>query len=146
LESLSAGLAGSRFLDLYAGSGAVGLEAASRGAGHVVLVEREPKAAQVIRTNIALLGISDVAVVMTPVERYLASAPQPFDVVFLDPPYAEPVDATLALLTEGGWLSSEAVVCVERASRDAATSWPDGIAALRSRRYGDTTLWYGRAS
>ncbi|HEX3707356.1 MAG TPA: 16S rRNA (guanine(966)-N(2))-methyltransferase RsmD [Mycobacteriales bacterium] len=146
LDSLAGGLAGSSFLDLYAGSGAVGLEAASRGAGPVVLVEREPKAAQVIRANLQALAISGVEVVATSVERYLAGAAQPFDVVFLDPPYADPVDTVLAWLVRDGWLAASAAVCVERATRGEPLAWPEGLGAVRSRRYGDTTLWYGRAS
>jgi 16S rRNA (guanine966-N2)-methyltransferase len=66
--------------------------------------------------------------------------------VFVDPPYADPIDATLAALVEGDWLSASAIVCAERATRGDPPSWPEGLEAVRSRRYGDTTLWYGRAS
>jgi 16S rRNA (guanine966-N2)-methyltransferase len=145
LQSLCGALGGRTFLDLYAGSGAVGLEAASRGAGPVTLVERDAKAARVIRANVAALGAPGIEVVEMSVQRYLSSEPSPYDVVFIDPPYADPVASTLAALTEG-WLVSEAVVCVERATRDEALQWPEGIEGLRSRRYGDSTLWYGRAS
>jgi 16S rRNA (guanine966-N2)-methyltransferase len=146
LEALQRGLAERSFLDLYAGSGAVGLEAASRGAKPVTLVEREAAALKVIRGNVADLAVAGVEVVASPVERFLAATPRAYDIVFLDPPYAEPVDATLAALARGGWLREGAVVCVERATRDGSLSWPDGLVELRSRRYGDTTLWYGRAS
>ena len=145
LQAGSTGLVGRTFLDLYAGSGAVGLEAASRGASRVVLVEREPAALKVMRSNAEGLGVSGVVVVALPVERFLAGEPSAFDAVYVDPPYAEPVGATLTALT-AGWLAPEAVVCVERSSRDAALEWPEGLAGLRSRKYGDTTLWYGRAS
>jgi 16S rRNA (guanine966-N2)-methyltransferase len=137
---------GLAFLDLYAGSGAVGLEAASRGAAPVTLVEREASAVKVIRENVRAVKAPGIDVVAQSVERYLAGTPQAYGVVFLDPPYAEPVDEALAALAMGGWLVEDGVVCVERATRDAAVTWPEGLGELRSRRYGDTTLWYGRAS
>jgi 16S rRNA (guanine966-N2)-methyltransferase len=145
LHSLCGDLAGLPFLDLYAGSGAVGLEAASRGALPVTLVERDPRAAKVIRDNAAALGVSDVEVVASSVAKFLDHGPRPYAIVFLDPPYADPVEETLLALA-AGWLAAGAVVCVERASRDRGPRWPRGIDALRSRRYGDSTLWYGRAS
>jgi 16S rRNA (guanine966-N2)-methyltransferase len=140
------GLAGASFLDLYAGSGAVGLEAASRGATPVTLVERDPSAVKVIRGNSSALGVAGVEVVAASVARYLSGTPRAFDAVFLDPPYADPVDATLVALVDGSWLTATAVVCVERASRGDPPGWPEGLEPDRSRRYGDTTLWYGRAS
>jgi 16S rRNA (guanine966-N2)-methyltransferase len=145
LQSLIGDLAGASFLDLYAGSGAVGLEAASRGADRVTLVERDAKAARVIRGNVSALKATNVTVVEASVARFLASDASPYDVVFIDPPYADPVADTLSALATG-WLAADAVVCVERATRDSAPTWPDGIETLRSRRYGDSTLWYGRAS
>ena len=145
LQSLYGELAGASFLDLYAGSGAVGLEAASRGAGRVTLGERDPKAARGIRSNVAALGAANVALVEASVERFLSGDPTPYELVFIDPPYADSVAATLSALADG-WLASDAVVCVERASRDGSVRWPEGIEALRSRRYGDSALWYGRAS
>jgi 16S rRNA (guanine966-N2)-methyltransferase len=151
LESLvegtgSGGLVGRSFLDLFAGSGAVGIEAASRGATRVVLVERDLVAARVIRDNVGAVGVVGVDPVGSSVERYLAGSPQLFDVVFVDPPYADPVAATLTALVRDGWLAGSAVVCVERATRGEPVAWPEGLDAVRSRRYGDTTLWYGRAS
>jgi 16S rRNA (guanine966-N2)-methyltransferase len=146
LTSLRGDLAGLSFLDLYAGSGAVGLEAASRGAGPVTLVERDARVARIIRANVAAVAAAGVAVIEAKVERFLEGDPTPYDVVFLDPPYADPVDAILDRIATGGWLAPSAIVCVERASRDATLEWPAGITAVRSRRYGDTTLWYGRAS
>jgi 16S rRNA (guanine966-N2)-methyltransferase len=146
LASTVGDLGGVAFLDLYAGSGAVGLEAASRGAERVTLVERDPKAARVIRSNIAALAASGVELVEAGVERFLAGDPVRYDVVFIDPPYADPVEEVLARLKSAAWLASGAVVCVERASRGEGVTWPEGIEALRSRRYGDSSLWYGRAS
>jgi 16S rRNA (guanine966-N2)-methyltransferase len=148
-SSLGGDLSGRSFLDLYAGSGAVGLEAASRGAGPVVLVERDARALAALRANVAALGLAEIHVRAESVGRYLAetpapSDPGPFDVVFLDPPYADPVDGVLQALVERGWLTSDAVVAVERATRDGAPPWPAGLVTDRSRRYGDSTLWYGR--
>jgi 16S rRNA (guanine966-N2)-methyltransferase len=143
-SSLGGDLSGRSFLDLYAGSGAVGLEAASRGAAPVTLVEREAKALQVARENVATLGFSQVVVRADDVIRFLAEPTTPYEIVFLDPPYAESVDGVLALLVDGGWLAPGATVVVERDSRGAPPAWPAGIDEDRSRRYGDSTLWYGR--
>jgi 16S rRNA (guanine(966)-N(2))-methyltransferase RsmD len=144
-------LAGSRFADLYAGSGAVGLEARSRGAAHVLLVEADPRAAGVARDNIASLGADGVRLMNAKVAQVLAAAPAdgPYDIVFADPPYAVPdeeIGAMLAALADGGWLAADAVVVVERSSRSPEITWVPGITGVRSRRYGETTLWYGRRS
>jgi 16S rRNA (guanine966-N2)-methyltransferase len=130
---------------LYAGSGAVGLEAASRGAARVVLVERDPHALAALRANVQTLALPQVQVQGESVRRYLAESPeQSFDIVFLDPPYADPVADVLEALFAGGWLAPDAVVVFERATRDGAPDWPPGGVTDRSRRYGDSTLWYGR--
>lgn len=149
----SAGLDGARFADLFAGSGAVGLEALSRGARHVLLVESDPRAARTIRHNIATLGAGPAARLVTArVGQVLATGPpdgEPYDLVFADPPYAVPgeeVTAMLAALVDGGWLAEEAVVVVERATRGGPLTWVEGVTAERGRRYGETTLWYGRRS
>jgi 16S rRNA (guanine966-N2)-methyltransferase len=145
-------LDGARFADLYAGSGAVGLEALSRGARHVLLVESDARAARVIRENVAALGAGPAARLVTgKVATVLAAGPEggPYDVVFADPPYAVPdaeITALLTALVDGGWLVPGALVVVERSSRTGALSWVDGITGERSRRYGETTLWYGRRS
>ncbi|GAA2184259.1 16S rRNA (guanine(966)-N(2))-methyltransferase RsmD [Micromonospora lupini] len=145
-------LDGARFADLYAGSGAVGLEALSRGARHVLLVESDPRAARVIRENVATLRAgSAVRLVTARVATVLASGPDggPYDVVFADPPYAVPDEEITALLTtlvDGGWLVPDALVVVERSRRTRQFEWVEGITPERSRRYGETTLWYGRRS
>jgi 16S rRNA (guanine966-N2)-methyltransferase len=146
-SSLGGDLTGRSFLDLYAGSGAVGLEAVSRGASPVVLVERDPGALKVLRDNVAALGLPGARVVPLPVQRYLshgasAEEHQLFDVVFVDPPYADAVEGVLVSLLHD-WLTPDAVVVVERATRDQF-KWPAGLVTERSRRYGDSTLWYGR--
>lgn len=145
-------LTGARVADLYAGSGAVGLEAASRGAGHVLLVESDARAARTVRENIALLRAAPVARLVTGrVSSVLAAGAQggPYDLVFADPPYAvtnREVTEVLAALVDGGWLAPDALVVVERASRGGPVEWVPGITGERSRRYGETTLWYGRRS
>ena len=144
-SSLGGDLTGRGFLDLYAGSGAVGLEAASRGARPVVMVERDARAVAVLRGNTETVGFADVAVRAESVMRFLAEpVVAPFDIVFLDPPYSDPVGEVLAAVIGGGWLAGDGVVVVERASRDGAPPWPSGLVSDRSRRYGDSTLWYGR--
>jgi 16S rRNA (guanine966-N2)-methyltransferase len=145
-------LAGARFADLYAGSGAVGLEALSRGAEHALLVESDARAARVIRDNIVALGAAPAArLVIGKIPQVLTGGPDggPYDIVFADPPYSVPdaqITAALAALVDGGWLAADAVVVVERSSRSRPVTWVDGITGERSRRYGETTLWYGRRS
>lgn len=149
LEALLGSVQGLRFLDLYAGSGAVGLEARSRGAGVVTCVEQDRRAAALVRDNARSLGLT-VEVVASAVARHLERPPRtPYDVVFADPPYPLPtaaVEADLVSLHEHGWLTPGAVVVVERSSRGDALAWPQGYEAGRERRYGETVLWYGRAS
>lgn len=144
-------VSGARFADLYAGSGAVGLEAYSRGAAHVLMVESDRKAARVTRENVAAVGAGRVArLAVAPVARVLAEGPADgaYDIVFADPPYAaseKDIDVMLAALTNGDWLAPGAVVVVERSSRGREPAWPDGLTGLHGRRYGETTLWYARA-
>ena len=141
-------LTGKRVLDLYAGSGAVGLEALSRGAGHVLLVESGARTAAVIKANVAAIGITGATVVTDRAERLLGRPPAPadrYDLVFADPPYAVTADAVtrvLALLA-GGWLADGALVVVERATRSGELEWPPGYLPGKSRRYGEATFWYG---
>jgi 16S rRNA (guanine966-N2)-methyltransferase len=140
-------LAGRRVLDLYAGSGAVGLEALSRGASHVLLVESDARATAVIKANIATIAMPGAQVRGEKVERLLARPQdlEPFDFVFADPPYAvagADITRVLALLARG-WLTPDALVVVERATRSGEISWPDGLQLAKSRRYGEATFWYG---
>ena len=146
-------LAGTRFADLYAGSGAVGLEAYSRGAAQVLLVESQPAAARVARANVAALRAAPaVRLVTADVATVLGSGvgTEPaYDVVFADPPYATPDDQLVALqraLLDGGWLAPDAIVVVERATRSAGVRWAEPLTEVRTRRYGETTLWYGQRS
>jgi 16S rRNA (guanine966-N2)-methyltransferase len=140
-------LDGARVLDLFAGSGAVGLEALSRGATQVTLVESDSDACQVIRRNADALGLPGARIVRQPATRYLAGPPEPFDLVFADPPYAlgeDELGALLDLLATRGWLPPGAVVVLERPARGAPPRWPDVIEAIKQRRYGEGVLWYGR--
>lgn len=146
------GLQGAAALDLYAGSGAVGLEALSRGAADVLLVESDPGAAQVIRRNIETVGLPGARLVQDRVDRALRRGPgaaAPRDLVFADPPYSaadEELGKVLTALAGQGWLAQDALVIVERDARSGEPPWPSGYAKDRSRRYGETVLWYGRAS
>ncbi|MEE1814482.1 16S rRNA (guanine(966)-N(2))-methyltransferase RsmD [Streptomyces sp. NPDC004288] len=145
------GLAGARVADLYAGSGAVGLEALSRGADHALLVEAEPRAAKTIRDNVRSIGLPGAELRTGRAEQIVTGpAPaDPYDLVFLDPPYAVSDDdlrEILLTLRSGGWLSDDALVTVERSTRGGEFGWPAGFEALRSRRYGEGTFWYGRAA
>ena len=137
---------GARWLDLYAGSGAVGLEALSRGASEAVLVESNARAAGAIRENIERVGLPGARLAAMTVERFLAGAPSRFDIVFADPPYVAGVEKILLSLNDGGWLSETALIVVERATRSGQFSWPAGYVADKDRRYGEATFWYGHRS
>lgn len=143
LTSLLGAFDGLRVLDVYAGSGALGLEALSRGAESADFVEHHAKAAATITRNIKDLG-ADATVHRIRAEQIVDGrlpAGREYDLVFLDPPYAvttETLQGVVAALP----LAPDAIVVVERSSRDPWT-WPDGLTALRDKRYGDTHLWYG---
>jgi 16S rRNA (guanine966-N2)-methyltransferase len=143
-------LDGLRVADLYAGSGAVGLEALSRGAAHALLVESHPRAIKVVRENAASLGLPGAQPVADKVERITRRPPaEPYDLIFIDPPYALPDDAVTELLEalrDHGWTAADALVVVERATRGPDLEWPAGYGPERDRRYGEAVFWYGRAS
>jgi 16S rRNA (guanine966-N2)-methyltransferase len=143
------GLPGLRFLDLYAGSGAVGLEAFSRGAAAVTLVESDRRTAALVVANARELGFA-ADVRARSVRATLAEPPTDvadrFDVVFSDPPYPLAEEALAEDLAQlQAWLAPEALVVVERSRRSPEPTWPPLVQALRSKRYGETTLWYGHA-
>ncbi|GAA4780301.1 MULTISPECIES: 16S rRNA (guanine(966)-N(2))-methyltransferase RsmD [Streptomyces] len=150
-EARLGSLQGARVADLYAGSGAVGLEALSRGAAHALLVEADARAVRTVRDNARALGLPGAEVRAGRAEQIAAGpAPaDPYDLVFLDPPYAVTDDdlrEILLTLRRGGWLADEAVATVERSTRGGEFRWPEGFEPLRARRYGEGTLWYGRAA
>ncbi len=143
-------LAGTAVLDLYAGTGALGLEAASRGAAHVLLVEQAAAAVTACRRNAAALaaaGVPGVAVRQGSVGGVLAAEPETrYDLALLDPPYdlAEAsLAAVLARLAEA-WLADDPMVVVERATRSPEPAWPAGLVREEHRRYGETALWLAR--
>lgn len=159
LTAIRGPLAGAGVLDLYAGSGAVGLEALSRGAARVLFIEADQRAARVIRENVAVVGLPGGTVVTGRVERVLARGPAGAgaggeaaagcDLAVADPPYAagdDEVTGMLALLAGRGWLAPGALVAVERATRSGPLPWPAGYVPDRSRRYGEATFWYGHAA
>jgi 16S rRNA (guanine966-N2)-methyltransferase len=154
-------LSGARVLDLYAGSGALGLEAVSRGAAAATFVEQDRPTAEVLRRNVAALVPAGEAgqagtpapvvdVVVEPVQRaLLRGTDQPYDVVLADPPYPLAEDDladVLALLPQHGWLSVDALVVVERSARSPEPRWPARLARVDERRYGETRLWWARAA
>lgn len=134
-------------LDLYAGSGALGLESVSRGAVGAVLVERDRGALAAIRSNIDSLSAGDQVVIRPGAVLKVASGfPVVCDVVFADPPYDVPTSQIAAVLdafVSGGWSATDALFVVETDVR-AGSPWPTGIDALERRPYGDTAVWYGR--
>jgi 16S rRNA (guanine966-N2)-methyltransferase len=160
LDAQLGGFADLAVLDLFAGSGAIGLEALSRGAARVLMVEADQRAAAVVVRNLAVVQpVRDphhtARVVTDRAERVVATPPADgaFDVAFLDPPYAVRDAEVVALLTglgENGWLAEEAVVVLERSSRDGGFRWPEGYEGTRAKDYGEARLsyavWYGRGA
>lgn len=148
------GLVGARVMDLYAGSGALGLEALSRGASHALLVESDRQAATTLRRNVAALGLPGAEVRQQKVAAVLAErtpcqaiepAPEPYDIVLADPPYQVTGEVLVGVLTAlAAWTAPGAVVVVERAGRDGEPPWPRPYRALRSKSYGDTAVHWAR--
>ena len=141
-------LAGRSVLDLFAGSGAIGLEALSRGAEQVLLVESDARAAAVIKANITAVALPGASVATDRVERLLTHPPDNasrYDLVIADPPYALAAVGVTRVLTllEAGWLADGALVVIERATRSGPLDWPPGYLPSKSRRYGEATFWYG---
>lgn len=155
LDAELGGFEGLAVLDLFSGSGALGLEALSRGAARVVLVEADRRAAAVIGRNVDVIAEKsrDARVVTDRAERFVENDPYAaFDLVLLDPPYAvSDADVTkiLSALSDRGWLADGACLVLERSARDADFPWPRGYEATRSKSYGEARLhfavWYVRA-
>jgi 16S rRNA (guanine966-N2)-methyltransferase len=137
-------LDGATVLDLYAGSGALGLEALSRGAASALFVESDQRAAEIIGQNIAALGARHTTVRRAAVAAVLSGGSDaPVDLVFADPPYdvaSAEVGGVLTALTGRGWTTEGSVVVVERAASGPELQWPDGWEPWRTRRYGDTRI------
>lgn len=141
------GLAGSAVLDVCAGSGALGLEALSRGAADAAFVESDRRAAGVLRKNLAAVGLGGRVLAGKAGTVLAGPAPQAFDVVLVDPPYAVPDDEVagwLGAAAANGWLATGAAVVVERARGSGSFGWPDAFETERERRYGDTVLHRAR--
>ena len=151
LESADA-LRGAAVLDLYAGSGALGLEAVSRGAASADLVEKSPRAAAIVERNAAKVAKSvgrDAAIRVhrSPASAFLGGPRGPFDLVFLDPPYdLDEAELTHALALLIPSLAPEATVVLERAGRSPKPTLPAGLEHTRDKKYGDTVLWWARAT
>lgn len=128
---------GSRCLDLFAGSGALGFEAASRGASEVVMIERSDSVARVLTTNARDLDATQVLVLREDALRWLSGKGEPFDVVFLDPPFDKGLlGPSCALLSAGGWLTEGALVYLEEQARQELPALPRGWRLIRDKRAG----------
>ena len=142
-------IAGAAVLDLYAGSGALALEALSRGAASAVMVEKNPKAAAIASANGEIirragnLDASTTRVVSASVSSFLGNAVGDFDLVFIDPPYDVSngeIESCLTALVP--LLNEYAEVVLERSTRDAQPTWPVGLGLSRSKAYGETTIYW----
>jgi 16S rRNA (guanine966-N2)-methyltransferase len=130
-------------LDLYAGSGALGLEALSRGAASATFVESDRRAASVLDRNIATLGLPGATLRRGQVAAVLVGNAVPVDLVLADPPYevdAREIEALLDALVDNGWVRDGSVAVVERAAGGPELNWPDGWDPWPHRVYGDTRL------
>ena len=137
-------LPGARCLDLFAGSGALGLEAQSRGAGAVVLVERNAGVVRQLQANVHILGATEVRVIEADALAWLAGTPSPFNLVFLDPPFADGLLApACTLLASRGWLAPGARVYLETGDRAGFPPLPDGWDLIREQTAGQVR--YGLA-
>jgi 16S rRNA (guanine966-N2)-methyltransferase len=154
-EALFSSLAGliditdARVLDLFAGTGAVGLEALSRGAAWATFVDSDRSVCEILRSNVTTVGIDRVDVHRRPAAAYLvgAGADEPYDLVFLDPPYAfgeQQLGVLLDTLATPQWLAPGAIVVVERSARSPEPRWPASLEPVKQKRYGEGLLWYGR--
>lgn len=136
-------VAGGRILDLYAGSGALGIEALSRGAAHATFVDSSHRAVEIIRTNLQEIGFSKQAEVLQETTRRFLARParEPYDIIFMDPPYAEGFPSVaMAMLPMGGYLAGDAIVVVGTATRYLPIEPPSGFEVRGEHRYGDSAL------
>lgn len=131
-------VAGARCLDLFAGTGALGLECLSRGAASVSFVESDKRVANSLLANLRSLGAHDASVSVTNAVQYLLRPPeQPFDLIFLDPPYqSDLLTSVLNSLCDQGWLAERALVYLEQSSKDRPSEVPEGWLERRSGQAG----------
>jgi 16S rRNA (guanine966-N2)-methyltransferase len=144
LEHGAPGLRGARFLDLFCGTGAIGIEACSRGAAEVLLIESDPEALQLAKANLARVGSPANLRLHAGNAARLGAAPQPFDLVFLDPPYRSGLAPPALEGLRAGWLASGARIVVELATKDSFVP-PDGFSIDQERRYGAAKFLFLRA-
>jgi 16S rRNA (guanine(966)-N(2))-methyltransferase RsmD len=142
---LASRVAGARVLDAYAGTGAVGIEALSRGASHVTFIERDPRAVKLIAVNLTRCGVEDRHAI---IRAGLADAVQRlggerFDIIFLDPPYGQE-SLTAALSAIDPLAGSETAIVIEHAARDAAPEQHGGLVRVRDLKSGDSALAFYR--
>lgn len=141
-------LEGARVLDLFAGTGALGLEAMSRGASFALFVEDATPARGLIRRNIEELELTGQTKLFRRNALHLGPLKQqePFSLIFLDPPYSKAMgERALASALEGGWLAKTTLVILEEA-KSATIEWPGSITPIDARSYGDTTIHFARYS
>jgi len=135
---LSPGIHGARCLDLFAGTGALGFEALSRGAGSAVFVERSPVAVRQLQGNVEMLEAGDASVVAQDAHGYLRSTDRPFDIVFVDPPFAaDLLDETCRLLAESQLLADGALVYLEQDREKDEPNLPDGWRLSKNKTAGN---------
>ncbi len=140
-------IGGAHCLDLFAGSGALGLEAASRGAGEVVMVERVCKVADQLRANVQLLRLEHAQVVQSDAIKWLESDPLPFDIVFLDPPFADDLlGRLLPSLLDGGWFKPNALVYLEADAKPGLPGLPNGLVLEQEKRMGQVAFGLARCA
>jgi 16S rRNA (guanine966-N2)-methyltransferase len=140
-------VSGARVLDLFAGTGALGIEAVSRGASYALFVDEGVEARALLRQNIETLGLGGVTRIFRRDATKLGPAHplEPFDLAFLDPPYGKGLaEKALVSAREGGWLKPQALIVVEEAA-DAGFKAPEGFEELERRPYDDTTLMFLRS-
>jgi 16S rRNA (guanine966-N2)-methyltransferase len=143
-HSQSVRLEGARVLDLFAGTGALGIEALSRGAAHCLFIEESAEGRGLIRTNVETMGLQGRTKIFRRDATMLGETGtiQPFDIVFADPPYGKGLgERALAAALAGGWLKERALVMVEEAAGSPFQP-PAGLKLVQRRDYGDTTVTF----
>ena len=131
-------IAGARCLDLFAGSGALGIEALSRGAAQVAFVERDPTVGRHLSSELRRLGVAEAHVTVSDALQFLSGAAQPFDIVFLDPPYAaDLLEPACRLLAQQGWLAPDAHIYLECPAQGGLPVLPAGWLVHRAKRAGE---------
>ena len=137
---------GARCLDLFTGSGALGLEALSRGAASVVLLDRDPHVISTLRKHLVTLNAQGATLHQQSALDYLQGEASPFDVIFLDPPFRQGLlEPVLGLLSSRGWLAPGARVYIEQESEQAMVPLPEGWELLRELKAGQVACWLVRA-